>query len=154
VIDAFMLVGEDRFRMLVSVATSCQMGENKTPALTSLSLERARFCELMAPMIGENPAEQFMIGLLSLLDAMLGTPMASVINFLPLRAEAKAALMGATNQLAVPLCLIKSLESGEWDPCVATARTLDISEEKLTGLYVESLNWASESMASTQQPGL
>jgi EAL and modified HD-GYP domain-containing signal transduction protein len=150
VMDAFMLVGEDRFRMLVSVATSCQIGENQSSALTGLSLERARFCELVAPLIGESPSEQFMLGLLSLLDAMLGTPMTSIINFLPLRAEVKSALMGATNQFAVPLCLIKSLEAGEWERCAATARTLDISEETLTHLYVESLNWAAESVASTQ----
>jgi EAL and modified HD-GYP domain-containing signal transduction protein len=150
VLDAFMLVGEDRFRMLVSVAASCQIGENQSPALTALSLERARFCELVAPLIGESPTEQFMLGLLSLLDAMLGIPMASIIKFLPLRSEVKSALMGATNQLAVPLCLIKSLEAGEWEPCAATARTLDVSEERLTGLYVESLSWAAESLESSQ----
>jgi EAL and modified HD-GYP domain-containing signal transduction protein len=150
VMEAFMLVGEDRFRMLVAVAASCQMGENQSPALTSLSLERARFCEQVAPLIGESPTEQFMLGLLSLLDAMLGVPMASIVKFLPLRSEVKSALMGATNQPAVPLCLIKGLEGGAWEPCAATAKTLNVSEEALTQIYVDSLNWAAESLASTE----
>jgi EAL and modified HD-GYP domain-containing signal transduction protein len=150
VLDAFMLVGENRFRMLVSVAASCEMGANQTPALTTQSLERARFCELMAPMIGEKPSEQFMLGIFSLLEAMLGLPMATILQTLPLRRETKAALMGATNQLSVPLCMIKNFEKGLWEPCVSTARALDIAEEKLTGLYIEAVKWASESVDLSQ----
>jgi len=150
VLDAFMLVGENRFRMLVSVAASCEMGDNQTPALTTQSLERARFCELMAPLIGEKPSEQFMLGMFSLLEAMLGLPMATILQTLPLRREAKAALTGATNQLSVPLCLIKNFEKGLWEPCVSTARALDIAEEKLTGLYIEAVQWASEALDASQ----
>jgi c-di-GMP phosphodiesterase len=150
VLDAFMLVGENRFRMLVSVAASCEMGENQTPALTMLSLERARFCELMAPLIGEKPSEQFLLGLFSLLEAMLCIPMATILQSLPLRRETKAALMGAANQLSVPLAMIKNLEKGVWEPCIGTARSLDISEEKLTGLYIEAVRWASDSLDFSQ----
>jgi c-di-GMP phosphodiesterase len=146
VLDAFMLVGEDRFRMLVAVAASCEMAENRMPALTTQSLERARFCELMAPLIGEKPSEQFMLGLFSLLEAMLGIPMATILQALPLRKETKAALQGATNQVSVPLCMIKNFELGAWEPCVGTARTLDISEAKLTGLYIEAVQWASQAV--------
>ena len=70
---AFMLVGENRFRTLVSVAASCVLSQDQPSALISLSLERARFCELLAPLVGEDPTEQFMLGLLSLVDAMLET---------------------------------------------------------------------------------
>ncbi|MGD0796444.1 MAG: HDOD domain-containing protein [Acidobacteriaceae bacterium] len=150
VLDAFMLVGENRFRMLVSVAASCEMGENQAPALTVQSLERARFCELLAPVIGEKPSEQFMLGLFSLLEAMLGIPMATIMQTLPLRREVKAALQGATNQVSVPLCMIKNFELGLWEPCVGTARTLDIKEETLTRLYIEAVQWASEAFESSR----
>jgi EAL and modified HD-GYP domain-containing signal transduction protein len=150
VLDAFMLVGEDRFRMLVAVAASCEMGENLTPALTTQSLERARFCELMAPLIGEKSSEQFLLGLFSLLDAMLGIPMATILQSLPLRRETKAALLGASNQVAIALGMIRNFERGLWEPCVSTARTLDISEERLTGLYIEAVQWASHSVDSSR----
>jgi hypothetical protein len=48
----------------VRVAASCVLGQDQPPALISLSLERARFCELVAPLVGENSTEQFMLGLL------------------------------------------------------------------------------------------
>jgi len=148
--DAFMLVGEDRFRALVSVAASCVLSQQRTPALICLSLERARFCELLAPLVGENPTEQFMLGLLSLLDAMLEVPMDSIAKSLPLRDEAKAALLGEPNSAAVPLCLIRSFESGAWGTCASTAETLGVSEETLANLYVEAVKWASDSVAAMQ----
>jgi EAL and modified HD-GYP domain-containing signal transduction protein len=149
--EAFMLVGEDRFRALVSVAASCVLGEHQSPALISLSLERARFCELLGPLVGENPTEQFLLGLLSLLDAMLETPMETIVRSLPLRAEAKAALLGAgaANPAAIPLCLIRSFESGVWGPC-GDANPDEVSEETLARLYVESVQWAKDALVSSR----
>ena len=159
-----MLVGEDRFRAMVSVAASCVLTQHQTPALISLSLERARFCELLAPLAGENPNEQFMLGLLSLLDAMLETPMEVIVKALPLRPEAKAALMGVanavgasnpiapTNPVAVPLNLIRSFESGAWGICKAAADKFGVSEERLASLYVQSVKWANETLTESQKP--
>jgi EAL and modified HD-GYP domain-containing signal transduction protein len=148
--EAFLLVGEKRFRTLASVVASCALSQQQTPALISLSLERARFCELLAPYVGQNPTEQFMLGLLSLIHAMLEIPMESIANSLPLRAEAKAALLGAANPVAVPLCLIRSFEVGAWGTCSGTAMDLAISEETLARLYMESVQWANESLASSR----
>jgi EAL and modified HD-GYP domain-containing signal transduction protein len=104
----------------------------------------------MAPLIGEKASEQFILGLFSSLEAMLCIPMATILQALPLRREVKAALQDATNQVSIPLCMIKNFERGLWEPCVATARTLDISEEKLTGIYTEAVKWASEAVDSSR----
>jgi c-di-GMP phosphodiesterase len=144
--DAFMLVGENRFRALVSVAASSVWSQNQPPALITLSLERARFCELVAPLAGEVPSEQFILGQLSLLDAMLETPMEAIVKSLPLRPEAKAALLGGKGRVALPLKLIRGFESGAWASCAHTASELGIGEEKLSQLYMESAKWATESV--------
>jgi c-di-GMP phosphodiesterase len=147
---AFMLVGEERFRALVSVAASCALAERKSSALISLSLERAQFCKLVAPLAGEDSNEQFMLGLLSLLDTMLEMPMGSIVKPLPLREEAKAALLGGDNKAAMPLTMIRNLESGTWEKCAAAAESLGIKEDAVAGLYMESVKWATESLASLQ----
>jgi EAL and modified HD-GYP domain-containing signal transduction protein len=148
--NAIMLVGEDRFRILVSVAASCVLGQNQRCPLVGLSLERARFCELLAPLVGENPTEQFMLGLLSLMDAMLHTPMDLIAKSLPLRGPAKAALLGATNPVSVPLHLTRSFESTAWGAGGGTANHPNVSEQTLTRLYMESVKWASDAVASSQ----
>ena len=151
VLDAFMFVGEDRFRKLVSIAASGILGHDQPPfALTSLSLERARFCELLASQIGENTTEQFMLGMLSLVDAVLRIPMEVVVKSLPLRPNAKAALLGESNSASLPLTLIRSFENGAWGACSRDAERLGISEETLARLYVESVRWANEVFASTR----
>jgi len=147
--DAFILVGEHRFRALVCVATSGLWGQNQPPALIAMSLERARFCELMAPLVGETPSEQFMLGQLSLLDAILEIPMESIVKTLPLRPEAKAALLGGKGRVAMPLSLIRGFESGAWASCAHTASELGIGEEKLSQLYMDSVKWATESLSSS-----
>jgi c-di-GMP-related signal transduction protein len=142
--EALMLVGEDRFRMLVSVVGSNMLGQEQPAALTGLSLERARFCELVGPLIGENPTEQFILGLLSLLDAMTESPMEAIAKSLPLRPQVKDALMGADNQASLALRAIRSFESG----AALDSETLGVEEETLTRMYVESVKWAAESMAA------
>jgi EAL and modified HD-GYP domain-containing signal transduction protein len=148
--DAFMLVGEHRFRALVSVATSGLLSQDQPPALIGMSLERARFCELVAPLVGEPPSEQFMLGQLSLLDAMLEIPMETIVKTLPLRPEAKAALLGGKGKVAMPLSLIRGFESGAWASCASTASELGINEEKLSQLYMDSVRWATESLAPSK----
>ncbi len=116
--SAFVLVGEDRFRKLVFIAASGILGNHQSPAaLTSLSLERARFCELLAPLIGENSTEQFLLGVLSLVDAVLQVPMETIVKALPLRPNAKAALLGEINPASLPLSLIRGFEKGAWGTC-------------------------------------
>ena len=151
VLGAFMLVGEDRFRKLVSVAASGILGHDQPPAaLISLSLGRARFCELLAPWIAENSTEQFMLGMLSLVDAVLQVPMETIVKALPLRLNAKAALLGEINPASLPLSLIRSFEHGAWGACSRQAQCMGVSEETLAGLYVESVQWANEVSAATR----
>jgi EAL and modified HD-GYP domain-containing signal transduction protein len=147
---AFMVVGEDRLRTLVAVAASSFLGQGQSAALVEMSLLRARFCELVAPLVGENPKEQFMLGLLSLIDAMLGTSMEMIAKELPFRDEARAALLGVKNRAAAPLCLIRSFELGAWASCECEPEGVAISEETLTTLYLESVTWARESMGASR----
>ncbi|HEV2645210.1 MAG TPA: HDOD domain-containing protein [Acidobacteriaceae bacterium] len=145
--EALMLVGEDRFRMLVSVVGTNMLGHQQPAALIALSLERARFCEQVAPLIGENPTEQFILGLLSLLDAMTETPMEAIARSLPLRTQAKDALMGVENHVSMALRTIQSFESGAARGRVLDCETLGVDEEALTRIYVESVKWAANSIS-------
>jgi c-di-GMP phosphodiesterase len=148
--SALMMVGEDRFRTLVTIAMAGALGRDRPSALISLSLERARFCEMAGPLLGESHTEQYMLGLLSLLDAILQSPMDSLVKSLPLRDQAKDALLGADNQVALPLNLARSFEAGDWSPCAEAAQRLRISEEQLATMYLESLKWAAQALASSR----
>jgi EAL and modified HD-GYP domain-containing signal transduction protein len=68
---ALVVIGEDEFRKLATVAIAGSLVQERPHASVALSLQRARFCELLAPYLNEDPVEQYLVGLLSLLDAML-----------------------------------------------------------------------------------
>lgn len=140
--SALIMVGEMEFRKLITVAVSHSMQATRPSALVSLALVRARFCELLAPHLGQRPAEQYLVGMLSLLDALLEVPMQTVVGRLPLRAEAKAALLGETNSESFGLCLLRNYESGEWKQCLHATAKMHLNADLLNSLYVESVRWA------------
>src|ERR1700728_3248925 len=65
--EALLMVGEDALRRMVTVAMTGAVGSQRSPALLAMVLTRARFCELIAPFLGEDPAHLYLLGMLSLL---------------------------------------------------------------------------------------
>jgi c-di-GMP-related signal transduction protein len=144
--SALIMVGDEEFRKLVSVALTKAMGSGRPDALIPMALTRARFCELLAPHIGQKPSEQYLVGLLSLIDAVLKLPMEQVVQRLPLRAAAKAALLGENNVEASGLCILRSYETGSWSECMSRVNGTQVSPEVLSKLYVEAVAWSEQTL--------
>ncbi len=140
---ALIIVGENEFRKLAIVAMAGGLSKRQPHALLSLSLQRARFCELAATRYGQNPTEQYLIGLLSLVDAILQLPMPVIVDALPLRPTTRSALLGEHNAEAVPLSVACHYETGDWAPAPEPAN------DQLTDMYSESVRWADDSLRST-----
>ncbi len=147
---ALSIIGENEFRKLATVAIAGRLGEKRPHALVLLSLQRARFCELLAPHVDEDPFEQYLIGLLSLLDAILQTPMASIVDLLPLRPPVSAALLGEPNTVGKALCLVKSFEANPTDSSTPLVELLSLGADVLNGLNLEAARWAENAL---QFPG-
>ena len=64
---------------------------------------RGRFCDLVGTEknIGSNPPTAFLVGLFSMLDALLDQEMELLIEKLPLVDEVKEALCGGQNDLSI-----------------------------------------------------
>jgi EAL and modified HD-GYP domain-containing signal transduction protein len=139
---ALILVGEHEFRKLATVTMAGTLGEQRPHALLALSLQRARFCELLAPHLKQDPTEQYLLGLLSLVDAVLQTPMEAVADLLPLRDEIRSALLGEANGAAVALSIHRCYETGDWEAFPEGGTSLKERPELLDRLYLESVNWA------------
>ena len=118
--DALVLVGEQQFRKLMMNAIATETCRNRSSELLVHVLHRARFLELMAPFTGESATEQFLFGLLSLMDVMLDMPMTDLLEALPLRKEIKAALAGEINQVSAALKLFERYKDADWAFCMGT----------------------------------
>ena len=77
------------------MASTLAMGQEKCSDLVLSCLTRARFCELIAPKLKHRQEDLYLMGLLSLMDAILEVPIGVVVEQLPLDPVTKAQLLGA-----------------------------------------------------------
>ena len=151
--DALLFAGEQQFRRLLMNAIATETCRNRSSELLVHVLHRARFLELMAPFSGESPTEQYLFGLLSLMDVLLDIPMADLITALPLRSEMKAALAGELNAVSMALKLFERYKEADWFFCMEQSLALHSSEGQLSDLYRESLLWADRAAANDRDAG-
>lgn len=150
--EALLMVGEDALRRMVTVAMAGAAGSQRSPALISMVLTRARFCELIAPSLSEDSAQLYLLGLLSLLDVLLQTPFARILQTLPLSSAMKLALAGDSSPAGLALALVRSLESCDWARCEEIQVQLGLDEGAIATLYTESLRWTSTMTGEEPNP--
>jgi len=145
--DALMLIGDDMFRRLAMLATACELKGNQTSELLRMAFLRGRFCELAAPASGQDPTEQYLLGILSLIPAMLSLPMEFVVKALPLRNELRDALLGHNNTERAVLELLVGHEMANWGRCEDLAGAAGLQVEDMPQLYSEAAQWAESNMS-------
>ena len=141
---ALMMVGDDEMRKLVTVALTSTMAADR-PALVALALERAKFCELLAPMIKEEPSRLYLLGMLSLMDSFLGLPMAHILRSLPLDQGMKGALLGESGSLNQVLKVVGEVEQNS-ERAMNTSRSIGLTESAASAIRFESSCWADAVM--------
>lgn len=118
----------------------------KSPELVFTSAIRGKFLEKTctghaAP--GCDAGGLFLLGLFSLLDALLDMPMAEVLDSVPLDAEIKSALCGEDSRLAPWLDLARCFENGNWEKLDADMQKLRLDPLVVARCYYDSLLWAN-----------
>ena len=160
--QAITMVGLDQMKKWVSLMALVAMGEDKPEELLVTSLVRARFCELMALRAGlkVKASELFMIGMLSVLDVIMGRPMLEVLADLPLSDEAKGALLGKTGVFGDILGFVFAYERAEWDLIpyyldqLALKDKLAVDLQAIPSLYRDSVAWADQTFRNASgEPG-
>jgi EAL and modified HD-GYP domain-containing signal transduction protein len=145
---AIIAVGEDAFRRIVSLAVLSELNGEEPPEILHMALLRARFCEVAAALRGLDPAEQYLLGMLSLVPAMLRLPMEELTPSLPLRSEICEALQGTLNPERSLLAWLECHEYGDWETCDLIAQANGLSRDELMRCYAQSVVWAEAALRS------
>jgi c-di-GMP-related signal transduction protein len=151
--SALVRIGDDMFRRIALLATASEAGSNKPSELLRMAFVRGRFCELAAPLVRQDATEQYLLGILSLLPAMLNLPVESVASALPLRGEIRRAMQGEDNAERTVLNWLIFHENGDWRACEALARVASLEEDRLAQLYSEALLWAEYTISLAFREG-
>lgn len=142
--QAAVLLGSGGMRRWVTLISLQTFSEDKPPELFTISLLRAKFCELIAHEIKRpdlTPDTGFLLGMFSLLDVLLSQPMEEVLKEVGLSSELNAALLGEDNILRHVLDLVIAYEQGDWNKVIACCRRENIPVEHLQPCYDEVLKW-------------
>ena len=140
--SALIVIGEDMFRRVALLAITSEWNKNQPTEILRMAFIRAKFCELIAPAIGLNDTEQYLVGLLSLMPAMLRYPMDALVAGMPLREELQQALLGDKNTERILLNWIEFYEQGEWELCDQLAQSLGLDPNVLSRGYEQAILWA------------
>lgn len=135
--QAISLIGLDTMRGWMSLILMSSLVD-KPPELTNIALQRAHMSESIAKIYGQpQPEIFFLVGLFSVLDALMDQPMADIIPELNLSATISDALLKYEGLPGFILKAIKAYEMGDW----ATVKTLNIPDQTLTSIYLDSIKW-------------
>src|SRR5208283_877133 len=141
---ALSMLGERQVRRWVRLVAAVGAGQEKTSDLVLTALVRGRFGELLQPRVKHGESDLFLLGLLSLIDAMLEMPMADVLERVPLDRETKAVLLGQPSLLRPVYQLVLAHESGEWEAVSHLCASLSLDPEQVAGFYWRAQEWARE----------
>ena len=141
---ALSLLGERDVRKWVRLVAAVGAGQDKTSDLVLSAIVRGRFGELLEPLVPHGQSDLFLLGLLSLIDAMMEMPMADVLDRIPLDSATKAVLLGQPGLLRPVFQLVLAHESGEWEAAAALSEKLHLDPEEVAGFYWHAQQWARE----------
>src|SRR5262249_44955297 len=112
---AITMLGQDRIRTWASLILLSSVDDKSTHIVLAGAV-RARMCEQLARFMGESePDKAFLVGLLSVLDALLGQSMEQILPTLPLQQDIVDALMHQKGKLGDILKCATEYERRNWD---------------------------------------
>ena len=143
---ALIIVGSDDIRRWVALATLPMLATDKPGELITLSIVRARFCERLIQLAGiMQQNEAFLMGMFSLLDALIDQPLDEALLSLSLGPDITQALLGTApvdDVLAKIFRLTHRYEQGDWDEVEKLAQKCGFPGSLAGNAYVEAALWA------------
>ncbi len=157
--QAVVLLGELEIRRWLSLLLLARISEKKPMELMITACVRGRLAERVAETVGQSQLGRpaFLMGVLSLLDAIMGRPMEELLGQLPLDPIISDAIINGKGPLAPYYFLVRRYEYANTTIVTKCARVLNLSEKLLAKCYIEAIQWTDtlypQAMASAPGPG-
>ena len=117
---------------------SDMLSVNSNPEVLRMALQRAHFLDALgvaSRFSAPKNESLFLVGMLSLLDAILGIPMITILKELPLSAEIKASLRGERGTYSDYIALAVAIENLDFDRANRLAKALHIPESAVSEAF-------------------
>jgi EAL and modified HD-GYP domain-containing signal transduction protein len=145
--SALVHIGDEMFRRVAMLAIASELKRDSPSELLRMAFLRARFCELAAGLSGQDSTEQYLLGILSLLPAMMGVTMEKIAGAMPLRSAVREALLGEENSERAVLGWLENYELGQWELCDAVLQSAHLSGDRFPEFYTSAVQWAEANVS-------
>ena len=153
---ALTIMGTNEIRRWVTLASLPTLVTDKPSELATTAVIRARFCERLIQLSmsnrrgrewqdAEGQNEAFLVGMFSLLDALLDCPLNEALGSMALAGHLKNVLLGTApegDSLKRIYHLTCEYEQGNWSAVEELSRACGISGSQVGSAYVEAALWA------------
>lgn len=147
---AIMVLGRKPLQKWIQLLlyTSNQSGDSMANALLQTAAARGKLMELIA--IAERPHDKnhheraFMVGILSLLDVLLGIDMRQIVDKLAISEDMSQALLSRDGRLGQELKLVEANENSEVESMQSILDELGfLSLSELANIEIQAIGWAN-----------
>lgn len=147
---ALTILGDREMRRWIRLVTTLTAAQNKPTDLILTALTRARFCEMISTKINRGSSDLFLVGLLSVMDAILEMPMGLVLDGIAVEPDTRAVLLGEQCSLTPIYDLMLAQEAGEWSAAERLSEQLHLANTFAADVHWSAMQWASEMTSDVQ----
>lgn len=146
--QAVVYLGTQAIKTWVTLLVVAGLG-NKPAELVTQAMQRAKMCELLAQTDKRPHTETyFTVGLFSLLEALMDTPLDKILDALPLTDDIRNALLKQEGPHGEALSCVIAYEKGDF----LRAYFGRLAPSQMTDAYLASARWADQSANTLTEP--
>lgn len=140
---AAAMLGQKELKKWINTAVVNELYADKPSEITRISLLRAKFAENLAPAFGmkDKAEELFLMGLFSVLDAILEMPMEEALSMVMVAGEVRKALLEGEGTLAPVLNFVVKYETADWQEVSRMLLLGKIDVNTIYQAYAGALDW-------------
>lgn len=140
---AAAMLGERELKKWLTTAVANQLYADKPNEITRLSLLRAKFAENLAATfsLASMNSELFLMGLFSVLDVILETPMEEALKIVKVSDSIRKALVEHKGPFAQLLDFVLQYEGANWQEVTRQMVLYEIDMNSVYSAYIQALEW-------------
>lgn len=143
--QALTLIGQRNIKKWVSILAVSAFTDKKPKELMQTVVKRGQFCELLAPMFGFHNKEAqslFLVGMFSLLDAIIDLPMETVIEQVAISDEISDTIQGKKTPYSDVLSLAITFETCEWEKMNFIIKKHRLVDKEIIAHHIDAIEWS------------
>ena len=146
--QAAMLMGLNELKKWAYITIIRKIGDHNQEENISLSVQRARALEQLAELTGNKDHKMsfFTLGLLSMIDVLIGCEMKLLAPELPISNEMREILLGNNPDTVMNSCykLTIAYEKAQWILAEILGEKLGITMDQMASFYLDSVVWSNQ----------